>query len=88
MSKASTDNSASTITGLASKFETNFGNHDKMRAFYDSAKNTNQQRHIELQKASYCHKLCRKERLKLMYTAGNASLNHFVSLLICIAFRK
>jgi hypothetical protein len=23
-----------------------------------------------------------------MYTAGNASLNHFVSLLICIAFRK
>ncbi|CEG75072.1 hypothetical protein RMATCC62417_10178 [Rhizopus microsporus] len=88
MSKASTDNSASTITGLSSKLETNFGNRDKTQAFYDSAKNINQQRHIEIQKARYCHKLCRKERLKLIHTARNTSLNHFVWLLMCIVFRK
>ena len=88
MSKASTESSANTITGLASKFRSNFDNRNQMRAFYCSAKNINQQRHIEVQKAHYCHQLCRKERLKLMHTAGNTSLNHFVWLLMCIVFRK
>jgi hypothetical protein len=88
MSKASMDSAANTINGLISKFETNFGNRNQMRAFYNSAKSINQQRHIEIQKARYCHKLCRKERLKLIHTAGNTSLNHFVWLLMCIFFRK
>ncbi|KAG1174754.1 hypothetical protein G6F71_004662 [Rhizopus microsporus] len=71
MSKASTDSSANTIDGLASNFRPNFDNRTQMRAFYCSAKSINQQRHIEVQKARYCHQLCRKERLKLMHTAEN-----------------
>ncbi|CEJ02326.1 hypothetical protein RMCBS344292_16333 [Rhizopus microsporus] len=42
MSKASTESSANTITGLASKFRSNFDNRTRMRAFYYSAKNINQ----------------------------------------------
>ncbi|CEG79134.1 hypothetical protein RMATCC62417_13635 [Rhizopus microsporus] len=88
MKKSSTDSSANTTNGLTSNFETNFGNRNQMRVFYYSAKNINQRRHIELQKARCCHKLCRKERLKLMHMADNISLNHFVWLLMCIVFRK
>ncbi|CEG75922.1 hypothetical protein RMATCC62417_10895 [Rhizopus microsporus] len=64
MRKSSTNSSANTINGLTSNFETNFGNRNQMRVFYNSAKNINQRWHIALQKARYCHKLCRKERLK------------------------
>ncbi|CAO3699750.1 unnamed protein product [Rhizopus microsporus] len=71
MSKASTDSSPNAITGLASNFRSNFDNRTQMRAFYCSAKSINQQRHIEVQKARYCHQLCRRERLKLMHTAEN-----------------
>ncbi|ORE11201.1 hypothetical protein BCV72DRAFT_198346, partial [Rhizopus microsporus var. microsporus] len=62
MSKASTDNSVSTIVELTTSFQPNFGNHNRMRAFYYSKKkkkkSINQRRHIEIQKNCYCHKLC------------------------------